>query len=198
LFLTTYYGQHEDIENDLYYNRFRYYDPEVGVYISQDPIGLIGGLNLYGYVSDSLNKVDLFGLSECGVKTFYTVQDKADAIRLRNNGTPWPTDPHRAHFGEGVYAWGSKAEAENYFTKVSRRTGDLEVVEFSISTRNFDSLKKLDMTKMSDDAANDWLSKHSTLYGDGVPHNLDYITRGTGMGQSEHYFSKDVYHLLSF
>ncbi|WP_260209218.1 RHS repeat-associated core domain-containing protein [Apibacter adventoris] len=33
------------------YNRFRYYSPDSGTYISQDPIGLNGGiLNLYGFL----------------------------------------------------------------------------------------------------------------------------------------------------
>ena len=31
-------GQYEDDETRLYYNRFRYYDPRIGNYISQDPI----------------------------------------------------------------------------------------------------------------------------------------------------------------
>ena len=38
-----YQGQYEDVETGLYYNRFRYYDPEAGQYISPDPIGLAGG-----------------------------------------------------------------------------------------------------------------------------------------------------------
>jgi RHS repeat-associated protein len=32
-----YQGQYKDVETVLYYNRFRYYDPESGSYISQDP-----------------------------------------------------------------------------------------------------------------------------------------------------------------
>ena len=58
-----YQGQYEDTETGLYYNRFRYYDPKTGAYISQDPIGL-GGNNptLYGYVTDTNIWVDLFGL----------------------------------------------------------------------------------------------------------------------------------------
>ena len=47
-----YQGQYEDIETGLYYNRFRYYSPESGTYISQDPIRLAGGLAFYGYVMD--------------------------------------------------------------------------------------------------------------------------------------------------
>jgi RHS repeat-associated protein len=58
-----YQGQYEDIETGLYYNRFRYYDPEQGNYISQDPIGLWGGNpSIYGYVFDSNYELDVFGL----------------------------------------------------------------------------------------------------------------------------------------
>ena len=60
-------GQYEDEEIGLYYNRFRYYDLEIGQYTQQDPIGLAGGNpTLYGYVWDTLGEVDPFGL-----KTIY-------------------------------------------------------------------------------------------------------------------------------
>ena len=56
-------GQYEDEETGLYYNRFRYYNPETGQYTQQDPIGLAGGNpTLYGYVYDTLGEIDLFGL----------------------------------------------------------------------------------------------------------------------------------------
>lgn len=42
-------GQYEDDETGLFYNRYRYYDPDSGTYLSQDPIRLRGGLNLYSY-----------------------------------------------------------------------------------------------------------------------------------------------------
>ncbi|WP_245701712.1 RHS repeat-associated core domain-containing protein [Franzmannia pantelleriensis] len=56
-------GQWYDEESGLYYNRHRYYDPQQGRYISQDPIGLNGGTNLYGYVSNPTGMVDPLGLS---------------------------------------------------------------------------------------------------------------------------------------
>ena len=56
-------GQYEDEESGLYYNRFRYYDKETGQYLSPDPIGLLGGLNPYGYVHCPTGWVDPFGLS---------------------------------------------------------------------------------------------------------------------------------------
>ena len=58
-----YQGQYEDIETGLYYNRFRYYDSRTGNYISQDPIGLSGGDNLYSYVQNPTICIDTFGLS---------------------------------------------------------------------------------------------------------------------------------------
>ena len=60
-----YPGQYEDVETGLYYNRFRYFDPEIGGYVSQDPIGLLGGIALYGYVPDPCNWVDELGLEKC-------------------------------------------------------------------------------------------------------------------------------------
>jgi RHS repeat-associated protein len=59
-----YQGQYEDIEAGLYYNRFRYYDPEAGQYMSQDPVGLWGGeLNFYSYVHNPSTWVDALGLN---------------------------------------------------------------------------------------------------------------------------------------
>lgn len=57
-----YPGQYEDVETGLYYNRFRYYDPEDGLYVSQDPIRLNGGIDLYSYVTNPLIHKDFFGL----------------------------------------------------------------------------------------------------------------------------------------
>ncbi|WP_312967425.1 RHS repeat-associated core domain-containing protein [Acinetobacter gerneri] len=34
-------GQIYDVETDLHYNRFRYYDPDIGRFISHDPIGFL-------------------------------------------------------------------------------------------------------------------------------------------------------------
>jgi RHS repeat-associated protein len=59
---TRFAGQWLDPETGLFYNRHRYYDPETGRYISQDPIGLDGGLNPYSYVYDTLLWSDPLGL----------------------------------------------------------------------------------------------------------------------------------------
>lgn len=56
-------GQYYDDETGLHYNRHRYYDPEAGRFISQDPIGLLGGLNNYRYVPNPVGWVDPLGLN---------------------------------------------------------------------------------------------------------------------------------------
>ena len=58
-----YQGQYEDSETGLYYNRFRYYSPEEALYVSQDPLSILGGLNIYAYVHDPNAWVDEFGLA---------------------------------------------------------------------------------------------------------------------------------------
>ena len=59
-----YQGQYYDFETKLAYNRFRYYSPETGAYISQDPIGLAGGMNCYSYVHDVNTWLDILGLAK--------------------------------------------------------------------------------------------------------------------------------------
>ena len=55
-------GQYFDQETGLHYNRFRYYDPDIGRFVSQDPIGLAGGDNLYQYVPSPTGWSDPWGL----------------------------------------------------------------------------------------------------------------------------------------
>ncbi len=52
-----------DIETGLFYNYFRTYDPKTGRYTQNDPIGLGGGLNRFGYAyQNGLMFTDPFGL----------------------------------------------------------------------------------------------------------------------------------------
>lgn len=57
-------GREWDSETNLYYYRARYYDPKIGRFLSEDPIGLAGGLNLFAYVENSpASLTDPFGLA---------------------------------------------------------------------------------------------------------------------------------------
>ena len=42
-------NQYYDEETGLHYNFFRYHEPDTGRFINQDPIGLLGGDNLYQF-----------------------------------------------------------------------------------------------------------------------------------------------------
>ncbi|MGD0123970.1 MAG: RHS repeat-associated core domain-containing protein [Terriglobia bacterium] len=61
-------GQYRDSESSLFYNIFRYYDPRLGRYISQDPLGLCAALNFYQYPADPFTDADPDGL---GAVKFY-------------------------------------------------------------------------------------------------------------------------------
>ena len=78
-----YQGQYYDEEIGLAYNRFRYYSPESGTYISQDPIRLAGNNpNFYGYTFDCNTEVDVWGL-DCDVaKTRKLAQTAKGANKL--------------------------------------------------------------------------------------------------------------------
>jgi RHS repeat-associated protein len=55
-------GQYADAETGLFYNRFRYYDPERGAYMSPDPLGIVGG-GVWDYVPSPLSWIDPYGLA---------------------------------------------------------------------------------------------------------------------------------------
>lgn len=57
-------GQFHDRITGLYCNRHRFYDPAIGAYISQDPIGLKGGINLSAYVKNPVQWMDPWGLQD--------------------------------------------------------------------------------------------------------------------------------------
>jgi RHS repeat-associated protein len=56
-------GQYFDSETGLHNNWHRYYDPRTGRYVTPDPIGQAGGINLYPYVGNNpVNRIDPLGL----------------------------------------------------------------------------------------------------------------------------------------
>lgn len=55
-------GQYFDAESGLFYNHFRYYDPRLGRYVSQDPLETYAGMNFYIYPANPNNSADPLGL----------------------------------------------------------------------------------------------------------------------------------------
>ncbi|WP_224240704.1 DUF6531 domain-containing protein [Hyalangium gracile] len=90
-------GQYEDSETGLFYNRFRYYDPAIGRYVSQDPIGLAGGPAPYAYTHDPTTWADPLGLAPLDFATLMDMaQNSLDFSTARDGAVFWsgPNMPH--------------------------------------------------------------------------------------------------------
>lgn len=70
-------GQYFDKETGLNYNRFRYFDPDICSFISQDPMGLEAGLNVYAYAPNVWTWTDPLGLKK----------HKANRVRKTKKGS---------------------------------------------------------------------------------------------------------------
>ncbi len=80
-------GQYYDSETGLHYNYFRYYNPPIGRYMTPDPIGLKGGINLFVYTGNSpINRVDLNGLMSAveRIEDVETIGKLVDLIQKSN------------------------------------------------------------------------------------------------------------------
>ncbi|MCZ9346616.1 RHS domain-containing protein, partial [Streptomyces sp. TRM76130] len=188
-------GQYFDAETELHHNYFRHYDPETARYLTADPLGLAPADNPASYVHNPHTWTDPLGLSP--YQEFHTVQGRGDAERLRNGGEPWPTEDIRGQYGEGVYSWGSEDEAVRYAERLRNRGADVEILKFKVKDSDFDGLRKADIVNMPPSDAEAFMDRHSRLYGSGEPHEYEYIRGHTGMGD-EHFFSRQVFHLLEF
>ncbi|WP_437754826.1 RHS repeat-associated core domain-containing protein [Sorangium sp. So ce1389] len=87
-------GQYADEETGLSYNRHRYYDPALGRYISADPLGIEGGLNVFAYAANCpTSAVDVEGLM------YSIIRDREGNIvadgHSQDTGRPLPA-PHSA------------------------------------------------------------------------------------------------------
>lgn len=108
-----YQGQYEDEETGLYYNRFRYYSPQMGMYISSDPIGLAGNNpTLYGYVQDVNTWLDVFGLDCKVVEKASRWQGKGDYPGVDD----WKAGKLKK--GDVIYG-GVPGQSEFYLSKTS-------------------------------------------------------------------------------
>ena len=80
-------NQYADRETGLHYNFFRYYEPDAGRFVNQDPIGLLGGENLYAFAPNAQGWVDPLGLMAQLIKLFIKMLSK-QGTRPGKNFTP--------------------------------------------------------------------------------------------------------------
>ncbi|MBF6027000.1 RHS domain-containing protein [Pseudomonas sp. P115] len=86
-------GQYFDQENGLHYNRHRYYNPDIGRYLTPDPVKLAGGVNAYKYAPNPTAWVDPLGLNKCpgsnGCKPKHRAEDPEESAKV-NEGDVEP------------------------------------------------------------------------------------------------------------
>ena len=117
-------GQYYDQETGLHYNRYRYYNPTVGRYMTPDPIKLAGGLNNYQYTKNPVGYVDPLGLSDlCPLKRPI---DDADI----------PTGITRTSFEEKIKYFRDNVTSSNYETWKKQLAKDLKAEGLSEAQAN--------------------------------------------------------------
>ncbi|MEN7547394.1 RHS repeat-associated core domain-containing protein [Rapidithrix thailandica] len=176
-----YQGQYEDVETGLYYNRFRYYSPESGTYISQDPIRLKGNNpNIYAYVSDSNVWVDVFGLSE----TFFRTISREHADILESTGKLPAT---KETFTSPTKVFSDGYEGVTYeFTMKDGTTAELEKIGVRDNSR-LTRRKYLDMPEVKPG----WTQNHAYFKQEG-PKGRKQINIGLGKGKGLDIFNKNI------
>jgi RHS repeat-associated protein len=79
-------GQYFDKETGLHFNTYRFYAPETGRFISPDPIGLAGGLNLYAYAPNPIGWIDPWGLAKDKTYTVTRNMNAEEAEKTKKAG----------------------------------------------------------------------------------------------------------------
>jgi RHS repeat-associated protein len=77
-------GREYDAETGLYYVRARYYDPTVGRFLSEDPLGVSAGINPYTFADgDPVNFSDPSGMCDEYIAIPYIDDDGVEHINLQ-------------------------------------------------------------------------------------------------------------------
>jgi RHS repeat-associated protein len=127
--------------DDLYYYRARYYDPTLGRFISEDPIGPSGGdFNLYGYVQNNpVNLIDPLGLETVVIIMSGNFNPHA-AVRVDNGSDPVLYDPAGSYnFGymrpSGDQFWGQQSDLDRYINYHLKDGSDITLYRFNTTPK---------------------------------------------------------------
>ncbi|MGL4860134.1 MAG: RHS repeat domain-containing protein, partial [Enterobacteriaceae bacterium] len=136
-----YAGQYFDAETGLHYNTFRFFDPVSGRYTQPDPIGLMGGVNLYQYSPNPIQEIDPLGLATCVLATkggiFPGVRDHASLFI------------ERAYMENGQYKQAIYDPSGSYARSIDPGNGDI------LSGGNASIKKYMDFYKSHDNSTVD-------------------------------------------
>ena len=95
-------NQYADRETGLHYNFFRYYEPDAGRFVNQDPIGLMGGANPYQFASNITEWIDPLGLVKSsqsgGLNWNWKGVGDRQAHVIDNHGSVNPNKPKQSIF----------------------------------------------------------------------------------------------------
>ena len=142
-----YQGQYYDEEIGLAYNRFRYYSPESGTYISQDPIRLAGNNpNFYGYTFDSNTEVDVWGL-DCKSRVDSDFENGASFLITGDNYERFIKGKEIIGRADGQFV----APTNQINDLITKANGDISVIENALGIiegdwQNRGGLYKIDIS----------------------------------------------------
>ncbi len=126
-----YAGQYADGETGLHYNLFRYYDPQVGRFIVQDPIGLNGGWNLYQYAPNPLGWIDPLGLSCTGTNRRQALNKAKDTAGIPRSQQPerqWIVGSDKRRRGSTNYQYSEDLGSHGRYYEYTDAQGHKKVV----------------------------------------------------------------------
>jgi RHS repeat-associated protein len=124
-------GQYYDQETGLHYNYFRYYNPPIGRYITPDPIGLEGGINLFAYAANSpINRIDPTGLFIGPVDTamcaYYKIMLITEGMKCKKEVEERPCEDDATDPDAGLKSreiWRECVQKSPYFGKMIEACG---------------------------------------------------------------------------
>ncbi|MGY2414725.1 RHS repeat-associated core domain-containing protein, partial [Pseudomonas pergaminensis] len=113
-------GQYFDQESALHYNRHRYYNPDVGRYLTPDPVKLAGGINGYQYVPNPTGWIDPLGLSSC---------PHADNCKSTIK-SPNPFDDAKVDHGEPFTPYSARTETQARIEELTEANAKRRILEY--------------------------------------------------------------------
>ncbi|XXS85745.1 RHS repeat-associated core domain-containing protein [Sorangium sp. So ce176] len=119
-------GQYADEETGLCYTRFRFFDPETGGWCSPDPLGIAGGLNLFGFDGSPINDIDPLGLSawKRNLGNLIDMKDKTVRQAIQERGGNASTANQTGHMADKTLEEVAKIKSDPNSSKEDARLAD--------------------------------------------------------------------------